>query len=134
MADLGPYQSALEGSWVYEELHSVRNVRPAAHATPLGMWGTFLYAGVVHYVTRGREWFTLSHGGADHERLKPASEFSPIEYPKVCALWKGGGGGGSPAPDRKRRVGGKGGGGTESCRFAGGRGGGGCRNRWVAKE
>mmetsp|Transcript_36805 Transcript_36805/g.120308 ORF Transcript_36805/g.120308 Transcript_36805/m.120308 type:complete len:579 (+) Transcript_36805:2-1738(+) len=82
VADLGPYQSALEGSWVYEELHSVRNVRPAAHATPLGMWGTFLYAGVVHYVTRGREWFTLSHGGADHERLKPASEFSPIEYPK----------------------------------------------------
>ena len=81
VADLGSYQGALESSWVHEELKSVRNMRPAAHG-PLGMWGAFLYAGVVHYITGGREPFTLSHGGADHERLKPAAEFTPIEYPK----------------------------------------------------
>jgi len=81
VADLGAYQPALEGSWVYEELRSVRNMRPSSHLG-LGMWGAFLYAGVVHYVTRGREPFTLSHGGADWTRLKPAAECTPIEYPK----------------------------------------------------
>jgi electron-transferring-flavoprotein dehydrogenase len=81
VADLSDYQGALEGSWVYHELRSVRNMRPAAHAG-LGMWGAFLYAGVVHYVTKGREPFTLSHGGADWQRLKPAAECTPIEYPK----------------------------------------------------
>ena len=40
VADLSAYQAALEGSWVYEELRSVRNMRPAAHAG-LGMWGAF---------------------------------------------------------------------------------------------
>jgi electron-transferring-flavoprotein dehydrogenase len=81
VADLAGYQTAFESSWVYEELKSVRNMRPSAHAG-LGMYGAFLYAGVIHYLTRGREWFTLSHGGADHTRLKPASECKPIEYPK----------------------------------------------------
>ena len=33
-------------------------------------------------MTGGREPFTLSHGGADHTRLKPAAECTPIEYPK----------------------------------------------------
>ena len=71
VADLSAYEAALEASWVYEELRAVRNMRPAAHAG-LGMWGAFLYAGVVHYLTRGREPFTLTHGGADWQRLKPA--------------------------------------------------------------
>ena len=37
---------------------------------------------MIHYVTGGREPFTLSHGGADYTRLKPAAECTPIEYPK----------------------------------------------------
>jgi len=81
VADLSSYQTALEESWVYEELKSVRNMRPAAHLG-IGMWGAFIYAGVIHYITRGREWFTLSHGGADWSRLKPAAECEKIEYPK----------------------------------------------------
>jgi len=81
VADLSSYQTAFQSSWVYDELKSVRNMRPSAHSA-LGMYGAFFYAGVVHYLTRGREWFTLSHGGADHARLKPAAECKPIEYPK----------------------------------------------------
>jgi len=81
VADLSAYEAALEGSWVYEELRSVRNMRPSAHAG-IGMWGAFLYAGVVHFLTRGREPFTLTHGGADWQRLKPAAECEEIEYPK----------------------------------------------------
>ena len=26
--------------------------------------------------------WTLSHGGADHEKMKPASQFKKIDYPK----------------------------------------------------
>jgi len=81
VADLGGYQASLESSWVWEELHSVRNMRPSSHMG-LGMWGAFFYAGVVHYLFRGREPFTLSHGAADYARLKPAAESKPIEYPK----------------------------------------------------
>jgi electron-transferring-flavoprotein dehydrogenase len=81
VAHLDAYQASLEGSWVYEELKAVRNVRPAAH-TPLGMYGMFLYTGVVHYLLNGREPFTLSHGGADYTKLKTAAESVPIEYPK----------------------------------------------------
>jgi len=79
--DVAPYEEALKSSWVWDELHSVRNVRPAAHSA-IGMYGVFLYTGVVHYLLGGREPFTLSHGAADHERLKPAAECTPIEYPK----------------------------------------------------
>ena len=81
VADLSSYQTAFDSSWVAEELKSVRNMRPSAHG-PLGMWGAFIYAGVIHYITGGREPFTLSHGGPDHTRLKPAAECTPIEYPK----------------------------------------------------
>jgi len=81
VADLSSYQAAFNSSWVYDELKSVRNMRPSAHAG-LGMYGAFFYAGVVHYLTRGREWFTLSHGGADYTKLKPAAECTPITYPK----------------------------------------------------
>jgi len=82
VANLSPYQPAFDASWVREELYSVRNARPAAHATPLGMLGAFGYLGVVHYLLRGKEPFTLSHGGADWSRLKPASECKAVEYPK----------------------------------------------------
>ena len=81
VADMAGYPTALQASWVYEELYSVRNMRPSAHLG-LGMYGAFLYAGVVHYVLNGREPFTLSHGGPDWSRLKPAAECQQIEYPK----------------------------------------------------
>ena len=75
------YEEAIKSSWVWDELKSVRNVRPMAH-TALGMWGVFLYTGVVHYLLGGREPLTLSHGAPDHARLKPAAQCKPIEYPK----------------------------------------------------
>mmetsp|Transcript_61973 Transcript_61973/g.102988 ORF Transcript_61973/g.102988 Transcript_61973/m.102988 type:complete len:624 (+) Transcript_61973:31-1902(+) len=81
VADLSGYQERFNNSWVYDELKSVRNMRPSAHLG-IGMFGAFFYAGVVHLITRGREWFTLSHGAADWARLKPAAECSKIEYPK----------------------------------------------------
>lgn len=80
--DMVPYEKALKSSWVWQELHEVRNVRPMAHATPFGMYGMFAYTGTLQYLLKGKEPFTLSHGKSDHERLQPAAEAMPIEYPK----------------------------------------------------
>mmetsp|Transcript_418 Transcript_418/g.844 ORF Transcript_418/g.844 Transcript_418/m.844 type:complete len:179 (+) Transcript_418:1-537(+) len=71
----------MESSWVYQELKAVRNVRPSFD-TPLGLYGMFVYAGVFQYLFNGMEPFTLAHHGADSSRLKPASECTPIDYPK----------------------------------------------------
>ncbi|XP_065059114.1 electron transfer flavoprotein-ubiquinone oxidoreductase, mitochondrial-like [Rhopilema esculentum] len=75
------YEERLKSSWVYEELKSVRNIRPSAHSV-LGVYGTMLYTGMFYWLFGGKEPWTLSHGGPDHTKLKPAKECKPIEYPK----------------------------------------------------
>ncbi|GFR59512.1 electron transfer flavoprotein-ubiquinone oxidoreductase, mitochondrial [Elysia marginata] len=75
------FEDKIRASWTWAELKSVRNVRPAFHSW-LGLYGGLAYTGVVYYLLRGKEPFTLSHGGTDHARLKPAAECKPIEYPK----------------------------------------------------
>ncbi|KAI8441076.1 hypothetical protein MSG28_009340 [Choristoneura fumiferana] len=74
------YEDKLKQSYVYKELKQVRNVRPSFH-TKLGLYGGIIYTGI-STILRGAEPWTLSHGGADHARLKPAKECQPIEYPK----------------------------------------------------
>uniref|UniRef100_A0A2A4JZ91 Electron transfer flavoprotein-ubiquinone oxidoreductase n=1 Tax=Heliothis virescens TaxID=7102 RepID=A0A2A4JZ91_HELVI len=74
------YEDKLKDSFVYKELKQVRNCRPSFH-TSLGLYGGVIYSGFSTF-TRGMEPWTLSHGGADHARLKPAKECQPIEYPK----------------------------------------------------
>ncbi|KAI5640269.1 electron transfer flavoprotein-ubiquinone oxidoreductase, 4Fe-4S domain-containing protein [Phthorimaea operculella] len=74
------YEEKLAGSYVYKELKQVRNCRPSFH-TSLGLYGGIAYSGFSTLV-RGKEPWTLSHGGADHAKLKPAKECTPIEYPK----------------------------------------------------
>ncbi|PAA86603.1 hypothetical protein BOX15_Mlig020769g1, partial [Macrostomum lignano] len=78
------YEEALRNSWVYKELHSVRNIRPSFHLLNgrLGMFGGMAYTGAVWYFTRGREPWTFSHGGTDHEKLLPAKDCKPKDYPK----------------------------------------------------
>ncbi|XP_074649804.1 electron transfer flavoprotein-ubiquinone oxidoreductase, mitochondrial-like [Tubulanus polymorphus] len=75
------YEDRIKNSWIWSELNSVRNVRPSFN-TPLGIYGGMFYTGVIYYLLRGREPFTLKHGKADNEKLKPASECKPIDYPK----------------------------------------------------
>ncbi|KAJ8720724.1 hypothetical protein PYW08_006189 [Mythimna loreyi] len=74
------YEDKLKESYVYKELKQVRNCRPSFH-TSLGLYGGVAYSAFSTLV-RGKEPWTLSHGGADHARLKPAKECQPIEYPK----------------------------------------------------
>ncbi|XP_054265319.1 electron transfer flavoprotein-ubiquinone oxidoreductase, mitochondrial isoform X1 [Macrosteles quadrilineatus] len=74
------YTQKIKDSWIWKELYKVRNFRPSFH-NPLGLYLGVAYSGF-SLLTGGREPWTLSHGGADHGRLKPAKECKPIEYPK----------------------------------------------------
>ena len=71
-------RQALEQSWVWDELHRVRNIRPSFR------WG--LYAGLAYsafdtYILRGAAPWTF-HNHADHTQLMPASAARRIEYPR----------------------------------------------------
>eukprot|EP00834_Sanchytrium_tribonematis_P000534 NODE_10_length_61504_cov_0.956502.p6 type:complete len:561 gc:universal NODE_10_length_61504_cov_0.956502:21682-23364(+) len=70
-------------SWVGKELYEVRNSRPSFH---LGLYAGLLYNGLDLFVLRnlfkGNLPWTFSHGKPDHERLFPANQCPPIDYPK----------------------------------------------------
>ncbi len=72
------YRSRLEGSWLWEELARVRNIRPSFR---WGLWGGIAYAGLDTYVLRGRAPWTMHHH-PDHVGLRKASEAPRIAYPK----------------------------------------------------
>jgi len=74
------YETNLKSSWVWSELKSVRNIKPAFHK--FGLWGGIAYTGAFYAIGRGLEPWTLKHDGTDNQSLKPASECKEIEYPK----------------------------------------------------
>ncbi|XP_014390498.1 PREDICTED: electron transfer flavoprotein-ubiquinone oxidoreductase, mitochondrial [Myotis brandtii] len=75
------YEDNLKKSWVWKELYSVRNIRPSCHGF-LGLYGGMIYTGIFYWIFRGMEPWTLKHKGSDSDRLKPAKDCTPIEYPK----------------------------------------------------
>lgn len=74
------YEERLKSSWVWEEMKSVRNIKPAFHK--FGLWGGMAYTGLFYIVGRGKEPWTFKHEGPDNQSLKPATECKEIEYPK----------------------------------------------------
>ncbi|WP_043831775.1 electron transfer flavoprotein-ubiquinone oxidoreductase [Muricoccus aerilatus] len=78
-AVLESYPEAIRHSWVWDELHSVRNIRPGF--AKYGFWGGMAAAALDTYVFRGKAPWTWVHH-ADHETLKPAAESKRITYPK----------------------------------------------------
>ena len=77
--NLSAYEEKFRKSWVYEELHAARNVKPSFS------WGLILgiiFTGIDQILFRGKLPFTLKHKHADHDCLKPASDMPKIEYPK----------------------------------------------------
>jgi electron-transferring-flavoprotein dehydrogenase len=79
-ATLDSYETRFKQSWVYEELHRARNVRPAA--ARFGMKLGTLYAGFDLKVLGGRAPWTFHHSHGDHETLKPKEQMPKIDYPK----------------------------------------------------
>ena len=72
------YPDMLKKTWVWEELHKVRNIRPAFRA---GLWAGLAYSAFDTYVLGGKAPWTLHHH-ADHEGLMPADHALPVVYPK----------------------------------------------------
>ncbi len=76
--ELTSYATAFEASWLHEELHTARNVKPllkrGTYGSPL-VW-------LDQVLLRGKAPWTLHHSKADHECLRPAADFAPITYPK----------------------------------------------------
>ena len=73
------YQGLFEQSWLYQELHAIRNIRPAFK---WGLIPAMMYTGLEQYVFKGRMPWTIAHHGTDAGSLHPAKEYTPIEYPK----------------------------------------------------
>ena len=76
--ELTAYPERLEKSWLWDELRSVRNIRPAFH---WGLWPAMAYSALDTYLLRGKAPWTLAHK-ADHTTLKSAADAKPIEYPR----------------------------------------------------
>lgn len=56
------YAEALKDSWIWKELHSVRNIRPSFH-NYFGLYGGMVYTGIFYWIFRGKEPWTLKHCG-----------------------------------------------------------------------
>lgn len=82
-AELASYEDAFNNSWIYKDLHKVRNARPAL-AKFGAKWGT-IYAGFdmwMNTIGLGFLMPTLKHVHKDNEATKKAKDCQPIDYPK----------------------------------------------------
>jgi electron-transferring-flavoprotein dehydrogenase len=77
--ELNSYPAAFEQSWLHEELHVARNFKPWMSK---GLYLGTLMTGIDQILFKGKAPWTLHHQHADHECLRPASDFKPIVYPK----------------------------------------------------
>jgi electron-transferring-flavoprotein dehydrogenase len=76
--DRASVRSALEQSWVWDELRRVRNIRPSFR---WGLWAGLAYSALDTYVLHGAAPWTL-HNHADHASLVPADRAQKIAYPR----------------------------------------------------
>jgi electron-transferring-flavoprotein dehydrogenase len=77
---LSGFEEKYKASWVHEELHTARNLRPAA-----ARWGMRIgmaVGGLDLMLLRGKAPWTFHFKHRDHECLKPAAEMPKIDYPK----------------------------------------------------
>lgn len=89
--DLSSYNTALRNSWVWSDLHEVRNLRPSFN-TRLGIWGGVAYSGIDSLFLKGRVPWTFKHtkqSVKDLVRSWPScvhSVFTPLSY-RVVVRW-----------------------------------------------
>lgn len=72
------YAAGVQKSWIWDELHRVRNIRPAM---TWGLWPGLVYSAIDTYIFRGKTPWTFANH-ADHTQLKPAALCQKINYPK----------------------------------------------------
>ena len=79
--DLHAYQAKVKKSWIFEELHASRNFVP--YFERFGMLGFAIGGAELHLGQWGLNMpWTLGHGHAPHQTLKPADKMPKIDYPK----------------------------------------------------
>lgn len=81
--ELTDYEPAFRASWVYKDLHKVRNARPSLSKFGLKL-GT-IYAGLDMWLNNLGLGFLVPwtfDNHTDHDRLKPAKDMPKIDYPK----------------------------------------------------
>ncbi len=76
--ELTAYPQAFRKSWLFDELSRARNFKPLMAK---GLWRGALLFGIDQQVFRGKAPWTLRLT-ADHTKLKPAAQCTPIDYPK----------------------------------------------------
>jgi len=74
---LAKFNRDIQDSWIESELKAVRNIRPGFRK---GLWLGLANAGLVSYITRGKEPWTLRNH-ADNLALKASAKSTPINYP-----------------------------------------------------
>jgi len=77
--ELAAYPQALDQSWLMQDLQRTRNFKPWMEKGLL--MGTLMF-GIDQVVLRGRAPWTLHRSTPDHEKLLPAAQCTPIDYPK----------------------------------------------------
>lgn len=73
------YENLFRSSWLYQELHQARNIRPSFK---WGLIPAMIYTALEQYIFKGKTPWTLKHHGTDYGSLKKASQCQPIDYPK----------------------------------------------------
>ena len=79
-AEPDAFTAKLRGSWVWNELSSARNIRPAF--AKFGLYKGIAYSALDTFVFKGRAPWTFHHPHADNETLLDAGKVQPIAYPK----------------------------------------------------
>ncbi|GJH21815.1 electron transfer flavoprotein-ubiquinone oxidoreductase [Caballeronia novacaledonica] len=77
--ELAAYPESFRMSWLHGELYRARNFKQWMSK---GLFLGTLMVGIEQKLLRGNVPWTLHHRHSDHEMLRPASEFKPIEYAK----------------------------------------------------
>jgi electron-transferring-flavoprotein dehydrogenase len=77
-AEIDDYKTRLEKTWLWDELHKVRNIRPGFRA---GLMLGLINAGIDTILFRGKAPWTLRNHH-DHEALQLAAHCQKIDYPK----------------------------------------------------
>ncbi|GLR27727.1 electron transfer flavoprotein-ubiquinone oxidoreductase [Limnobacter litoralis] len=77
--ELDAYPKAFHDSWLFDELYRARNFKQWMSK---GLYTGTMMVGFEQKLFNGKVPWTLHHKHADHECLRPASEYQPIAYPK----------------------------------------------------
>jgi len=77
-AEASGYGEQIRQSWLWDELHTVRNIRPAFK---WGLWGGLAYGAIDTFLFKGKAPWTLRHHD-DHSQLGNKNDYPKIDYPK----------------------------------------------------